>query len=218
MKSIFGLVKFNVKLVMNYNMLICIGIIVVGLITFGLVPMSRGMYYRMNEFVLIFVGPVSLLSIADLECREHVWEMVYAKQQRMISVLILRLVLVFIADAMLFSVPYFLVWYSGNSEIGFTDYLGCLITALWFGLVGFVLTEITGSRQVGVCTLVVYYLLEVITAGKYTKEFTLVGYLTGRPETKRNLMYATAVLVVLVLCFDYFKIRGIYDNRDRVTQ
>ena len=208
----------NLRFVSSYNIMLSAVIMLLGLLIFEIKGITPSTYVRMCEYLTLFVGPISLIPIADYECGNNIWELVYTRQQSFLPIYIMRILIVCIEDAVILIVPY-LVSVMGRAENTERHYYwGKLITVIWFGMIGTFITEALGSKQVAFCILIIYYLFESLTKGKITGDWQLMGYSNNCSVSKMFLLFTTLLLSVFTISLKHLKVRGIYDNRDRSAQ
>lgn len=217
MKRIFLLTVYNLRFVTSYNMLISAAITVLGIFVFGAHGLTPAAYTRMCEYLTIFAGPVSLIMIADYECSNHVWELVYNRRQAFIPIYVFRIIAVCIENAILQMIPYVVVRVEGQ-EMSFDYYWGILVTIIWFGMTGMFVAELTGSKQIAFGFMILYYLFESLTKGRITGNWQLMGYSNNCPVSKIYLCLLSLVLLIIMVFMKLLKVKGIYDNRDRNAQ
>ncbi len=218
MRRVGTILKYNIRLTISYNVVTSVGIMILTVLIVGVRGFNLSTYLRISDQFLIFMGPASVLGIADLECREQVWEYIYNKGMSVLPIIGFRLLFLFLTNAIIVLVPYLIMTIS-TGKSGLDEYYwGSCITVTWFALLCFFIVEISGSRQTAFCILVVYYLTELFTEGKITGDLQLMGYMFGNIESKKNLLILSVVLLMAIFIFEEIKIRGKYDDRDRITQ
>jgi hypothetical protein len=83
---------------------------------------------------------------------------------------------------------------------------GSFITAFYLGIIGMVIAYVTKQKTVGHIVPFSYYMLDMFTMGKYTKEFYLFSLLNDNFNVKLNLLISSIVILVWFLIYLYRKL------------
>lgn len=211
------ILKYNLRFTFSINVILSVGIMILGMILFKIFSINRPSFERMCEYFLIFMVPASVQGIGDYECVHRIWEFVFTKKASYYVIYFFRLFILLVFNALLFAIPYSIMAVRSSETVEISLLGGVFITSVWLGLLGLFFLEWTGSRQLSFGIIIVYYLFEALMKGRVSGPMQLMGYTNGNPGSKANLAIGCLILFVVLFVILIAKVRGLYGNRDRGT-
>lgn len=208
------IIRINIKISISYNVITAIFVMVFGLVVFDANDLSLINYYKLCEYLMVFIFPILFAGVGDIDCINHMWEMTFCKSIGYMHIYVFRIMFLVVIGILINAVPF--VFLMTNEKMATIGHLfGGLIASIWLGLVELWLIEIFGNRQLAIGMVVMYYLLESITKGNITRNFQIMGYCNGNEKSKEYLLLASSMMCLILIISVFYKVRGYYGNKDR---
>ena len=193
--AIFHRVKYNIKILFGFNLMI--GIIIAMGIPF--VVSFKFIEYRdmakISEWLYSLLGIVLLTYIMNIDKKRGIGDVINSKQKRHSDTFLIRL---FINSTVLFLLIVIMNIFALSQNAVFPFWkitLGSFVTAIFLGLVGLTISSIV-NISTGYMISMAYYVIDLMTGGKYTGDFYLFSLLNDSWGGKYYLIGVSVGLII----------------------
>lgn len=154
---------------------------------------------RICEQFVVIIGVIILVPLFSPEEEGGIRETVESKYTPQSYVYIIRILtsLLIIVGLITLIVELLILW--GGSFNQGALIAGSFATAFFLGALGMFVVSVSGQLMAGYMVPIVYFILDMMTKGKYTKKFFLFSLLKNSFIEKYYLLAAALVLVVMSL-------------------
>jgi len=164
---------------------------------------AREMIHQSEKY-LVFMGMIFLPDLMSPEVHNHLGDMVYQVGQRHSKSLLIRSGLAYLLLGLFTLSIYTYAWAMG-SEVNLKIFTASLITTFFIGLLGLTLASLT-NLATGYLITFSYYVIDLMTKGKYMGGLTLFAY--NQEGFEGKLYLALASLAMLTFLAIYYRIIG----------
>lgn len=185
------------------NILVSFVLVAISPLIFSLVRLEYTDIATIGELYLSIIGIVLLPNLLTIEESDNIKEVIYIRKTPHITVTILRLVMMIMFMFILISSMILLVKIQHGSFPFWEISIGTFTSALYFGIIGLTVVNITKSLPSGYLTSFAYYAFEFSTKGKYTKDFFVFSLLNKSFIEKGNLSIIIICLLIINLMITY---------------
>jgi hypothetical protein len=194
-----SVLKYNIKILFGLNLLAAIILVVLTPLFFSLKLLPLMEMAKVGELYLSIVGIMLFPFLINIEERDHINELVFIKRTSHVYIFIVRFIIfTFIALLMFLGIASF-AEFQGSSFKIFEFTAGVGISALFLGVIGMTVVNITNELSAGYLISFAYFVFELLTKGKYTKDFYLQSLLKGSFNEKYYILAVTIVLFIVNL-------------------
>lgn len=200
---------YSWKRVFSANFLLCI---VYAVFLSGVIHIFNGNHMSVKdiagagEVLIIFVSVFLFLPISNVETRYQVHEAVYLSKISYCSICFRRILLAACGTVLLSGVPMIILAVLSGVKIG-TWCLGVCLSSVYLGLIGMVISEITGKSSLGYLGYLFYYMICMIGTNK-VKCFSVMGYTYGMKYSKYSLVIGIVICCIIIYAILYEKQKG----------
>jgi hypothetical protein len=198
LENTLQLFRVNLKIACRSNILIAVLLLALTPIIFSISNLDFTSAVRICEQFVALIGVIILVPVFSPEEESGIRETVEAKYTSQLYIYIIRIIMAVTAIAALISLGIFiLLMYGGSFKAGIL-LAGTFATALFLGTLGLFAAA---SRQIaaGYMVPIVYFILDMMTKGKYTKNFYLFSLMNNSFREKYHLLGAAVILIVMAL-------------------
>ena len=191
------LVLYNIKILANLNMLVAFVLALIVTMIFDLQRLTYQNIAIICELYLSILGILLIPFIANIENVNNTFELTYVRKISYLPIFVLRLLLSFLLLSGL-ALGIILVAKIQNGNFPFLEILsGTLVSAVYLGLIGLTVANISGNTAAGYLISFAYYAFEYSTKGFYTKDFFIFSLLKNSFSEKYNILMVIVVLLVV---------------------
>jgi hypothetical protein len=158
-----------------------------------------------GEMYLSILGIILFIYVGDIDNRDNIKEIIFSRKTPHIYIFILRMCIMMVVTFLLISIITIYVWYNKGTFFPLSIIFGAWISAVFLGLLGLTISNVTGNISSGYLIAFAYYLLELITKGKYTKNFYLFSLLRYSFNEKYMILAIIAVIFALNIVYVWKK-------------
>jgi hypothetical protein len=198
-RDCLSVIKYNIKILFGLNLLAAIALVVLTPFFFSLKLLSPIEMAKVGELYLSIVGILLFPFLINIEERDNVYELIIIKRTPHVYIFILRLIIFTLITLLMFQGIASLAEFQGSSFITFEFTSGVGISALFLGMIGITVVNLTNELSAGYLSSFAYFVFEWFTKGKYTKDFYLQSLLIGSFNEKYNILALSIVLVIVNL-------------------
>ncbi|WP_141432933.1 hypothetical protein [Bacillus sp. 03113] len=203
-KSINRFLFYNLKLIPKVNILACVLIVPLSSFLFSFKMLNFQEMADIGELIISLCGLVLLPSLCFPEKNKGTKETVYAKKMPLVWPELTRLVMGILLVFLSIVLFVYLAYLQGSSFSFYKIILGVFTTALSLGIIGYSVGIFTENLSLSYLLPFSWYMLELFTRGKYTKEVYLFSLRTGDLIEGK---YILLLFSILLLCIDFLYLR-----------
>jgi len=160
---------------------------------------------RICEQFVVIIGVVILVPIFTPEEDENIKETINAKSISPILVYIIRILISIILLISLIALFVNILIYFGGTFTSGRLIMGTFVSALFLGGLGLFVATLTENVSIGYMIPIVYFVFDIMTKGKYTKNLFLFSLMNNSIKEKYYLFLAAVVLIILSLLVYWVK-------------
>ncbi|MPQ31871.1 ABC transporter permease [Clostridium estertheticum] len=157
------------------------------------------------EQFTVMIGVVIIVPIFTPEENNNIKETVNAKAISSIFVYIIRILLSVILLVSLIALFVNILIYLGGTVTSGRLIMGTFVSALFLGGLGLFVASLTENISIGYMIPIVYFVLDIMTKGKYTKNLFLFSLMNNSFKEKYYLLVAAVVLIISSLLVYWVK-------------
>lgn len=153
------------------------------------------------QFLLAPLGIILFSDIASLEHETDINELVLTKKISFYMLVLIRFIISLVYLTLIEFLIISLFNYRGGTFFFGELLLSGITTSITLGTISLVISYISKNKLSGMTIAFMYYILEFITKGKYTKSFYLLSYTTGNIEPIYKLLIITIITFVTFILY-----------------
>jgi len=154
---------------------------------------------RICEQFVAIIGVVILVPIFTTEEDENIKETINAKVISPIFVYIIRILISIILIVSIIALFVNTLIYLDGTFTSGRLIMGTVSSALFLGGLGLFVASLTQNVGIGYMISIVYFVFDMMTKGKYTKNLFLFSLMNNSIKEKYYLFVAAVVLIILSL-------------------
>lgn len=191
-------VKYNLKLFFNLNVVTAFVLILLAPVLFSFELIVKEDMAKVGELYLSLIGIVLFPFLPIMEERAGCQEVVYVKKLNHRWIYSLRVFMIMVLSFLfILSVMLFAKFQGGDFPF-WSMVFGVWISALFFGMLGLTVANLTRNLTAAYLIPFAYFSFEFMTKGKYTKDFFVLSLLKDSFTEK----YWILLLVVIMVIFN----------------
>lgn len=198
-----ALVKYNLKLLFNLNVVTAVVIILLAPFIFSFDFIPKEDMARVGELYLSLVGIILFPFLPMLEERAGCKEVVYVKKMSYRWIYSLRLFMIMAFSFLLILIVMLFATYQGGDFPLWPMATGVWISVLFFGMLGLTIANLTRNLTAAYLIPFAYFAFEFMTKGKYTKDFFVLSLLNDSFAEK----YWILLLVLIMVLMNLYKVK-----------
>lgn len=195
LKSIKKVIYYNIKISCSVNFLAAIALIALVPFIFSLRMLGTREIAVIGEMYLSIIGIILFTFIVDIEERDNIKETIFSRKTPYVYIFILRIFILMILAFLLIAIITLYACYNGGSFSIWGITAGIWVSAVFLGLLGLTISNVTGNITSGYIGAFAYYLFELVTKGKYTRSFYLFSLLNNSLNEKYRILIITAIIL-----------------------
>lgn len=203
-KAYVSILKYNLKIILNLNVLISIVFLMFILIVFSFKLLDYVSIARIGEFYISIIGIILLPYLGDIENKDNIKETVYVRKVFQFKIIISRIIIIIALMFLMISSIMSLAKFQGSSFNFIEITFGVCISAIFLGMIGFTVVNLTGNISVAYLVSFTYYIMEYFNQGKYTKDLYLFSLTTGSFQKGK---YILLLISSIMLVFNLFIVK-----------
>lgn len=193
-----ALVKYNLKLLVNLNVVTAFVLILLAPVLFSFQLISKEDLAKVGELYLSLIGIVLFPFLPMMEERGACKEVVYVKKLNHRWIDSLRLFMIMVLSFLFILSVILFAEFQGGVFPFWSMATGVWISALFFGMLGLTVANLTRNLTAAYLIPFAYFSFEFMTKGKYTKDFFVLSLLKDSFTEK----YWILLLVVIMVIFN----------------
>ena len=201
LKNLKSIIYYNIKITCNINLLAALVLVALVPFIFSTKMLEFKDMAVIGEMYLSILGIILFISIGDIDNRDNIKEIIFSRKTPHTYIFILRMCIMMVVTFLLISIITIYVWYTKGTFFPLSIIFGAWISAVFLGLLGLTISNVTGNISSGYLIAFAYYLLELITKGKYTKNFYLFSLLRNSFNEKYMILTIIAVIFGLNIVY-----------------
>ncbi len=205
LQNLKKIMYYNIKITCNINFLAALVLVALAPFIFSFRILEFENMGVVGEMYLSILGIVLFISLGDIENRDNIKEIIFSRKTPHIYIFILRMCIMMVITFLFISIITIYALYNKGTFSPWSIIFGTCISAVFLGLLGLTITNITGNITSGYLVAFAYYLLELITRGKYTKNFYLFSLLRNSFNEKYMILIIIAVIFGLNIVYVWKK-------------
>ncbi|MCL6458474.1 MAG: hypothetical protein K6T85_10765 [Gorillibacterium sp.] len=197
-KTVGMLAWYNTKLLASYPWLLAI--VLIGSLLFFLEPalMDAKAVGSLGEYLVAILGLLLFPHLSLLE-EGGIGEGLFAKRIQHPFILVLRWLITALFSFLLIMFLFLALLSAGATFALFPMITGSGLTLLALGTFGMLISQLTRQVAAGYILAFAWYLVDLMTKGKFTGNFYLFGMLSGEWQ-QQKLWLALLTVVCVTLC------------------
>ncbi|WLC62238.1 ABC transporter permease [Clostridium sp. CM028] len=204
-RNVLQISKVNLRIAFRNNILFSIVLLIVAPIIFSITNLDFPMAAKICEQFIIMIGVVILVPIFTPEEDGNIKETINAKAISPILVYIIRILISVILLVSLIALFVNILIYLGGTFTSGRLIMGTFISALFLGGLGLFVASLTENVSIGYMIPIVYFVFDIMTKGKYTKNFCIFSLMNNSFKERYYLLVAAVVLIILSLLVYWVK-------------
>lgn len=203
----FHLVKVNLKLNTQYNLLISIVYLCV-------IPFVQGVSYLGNtevafclENFVAVIGVILIVPIFAPEESSDIDEIIASKSANLFRPYIVRITLAIACVFILITIFCSVLKYN-SCEFSLNLYIfGTFATALFLGAIGALASAISGNSIMGYAASIAYFIINMMTGSKFVGRFYIMSMKSNSFEEKYYIFIVSIILLIFSILIKVLKRR-----------
>lgn len=195
LQRMIRIIHYNVKITCNLNLAAALVLTLITPIFFSLRMLSFNDIAVIGEYYLSITGIILFSYIGDIDKRDKTEEILYWRKTPHILMFITRiLIMMSVTFVLVISIIIYAKFNNGDFDI-LKLAGGVWVSAVFLGLIGLTVANLTGNITSGYLISFAYYGFELFTRGKYTGKIYLFSLTNSSFNEKYMLL-----LIILILC------------------
>ncbi|MBX4261882.1 ABC transporter permease [Clostridium estertheticum] len=203
--NVLQISKVNLRIAFRNNILFSIAILISTPIIFSITNLDFSMAAKICEQFTVMIGVVILVPIFTPEEDRNIKETINAKAISPMFVYIIRILIAVILIISLIALFVNILIYLGGTFTSGRLIMGTFVSALFLGGLGLFVASLTENISIGYMIPIVYFVFDIMTKGKYTKNLFLFSLMNNSFKEKYYLLIAAVVLIILSLLVYWVK-------------
>lgn len=203
LEKALNLTRYNFKILLNINVAAAFAYI---LITPAVLSYRYLNFYDMakiGENYCALVGIILFVYLGNFEDANDLNGITYTRSTKHINIFLLRLIMMTTLTVLLIGLPILFARLHGGNFDSTRILFGVLISALFLGMLGLTVSNITNNMVAGYMVSFGYYIFEFITKGKYTGDFYLMSLLKNSFSEKIHILWIIGAMIIINIIIEY---------------
>jgi hypothetical protein len=199
LENTLQLLKVNLKVVFLNNTVLAVLLLALTPIIFSIRSLDYYSAAKICEQFVAIIGVILLVPIFSTEEEKGIRETVEAKFISQVYVYIIRILTAVLILAALINLIVLLFIMCGGTFHPVTLISGTFASAFFLGALGLFIASVSCQLIAGYMVPIVYFIFDLMTKGKYTKDFFLFSLTDNSFKEKYYLLGAAMFITVLSL-------------------
>ena len=205
LQNLKKIIYYNIKITCNINFLAALVLVVLAPFIFSFKMLEFKDMAIVGEMYLSILGIVLFTPLGEIENRDNIKEIIFSRKTPHTYIFVLRMCIMMALTFLIISLITIYALYNKGIFPPWIIIFGTFISAVFLGLLGLTISNITGNIASGYLIAFAYYLFEFITKGKYTKNFYLFSMLQNSFNEKYRILIIIALIFGLNIAYVWKK-------------